>query len=305
VILSSIGFTDSDIAKLLDLHPNTVRNRRLRFNAEGLEGLLDAPRSGRPKVHDHKKIRNDILKILKERSPHNHSRWFGTTLAEELGVSEDIIGRVMRENCIRIKSKKTWCVSKDPLFDQKSAECIDVYLGSELNVYRICLDEKTSIQGTEKDTGYVMNSNGYLVRAEESRYYRHGVLNMFTGLDIKAGIAYSKFYDRKRRVEFLDFLDFLVERLPGVSNPNSGIKLHIVMDNLSSHKGCDEWLAAHPNVFFHFIPTNASWHNLVEVYFGKLQRYVLKDGSFTSLGDLSEAIVGFEKDHNKNSKEYK
>jgi hypothetical protein len=220
-------------------------------------------------------------------------------------VSEDIVGRVMRENCIRLKSKKTWCVSKDPQFDQKSAGCTAVFLSEDQDTYKICVDEKTSVQGTEKETGYVFNSNWYLVRAEGCRYFRHGIFNMFTALDIRVGVSHSIFYERKRRVEFLDFLDRLVNKLPGVGDQASGKKLAIVMDNYCIHKGCEEWLAAHPNVSFHFIPTCASWHNLAEVYFGRLQRYVLKDGSFNGLDKLSEALVGFEKDHNKKGQGYK
>jgi transposase len=62
VILSFIGSTDGDIAKLFGLHPNSARNWRLRFNAEGLDRLLDAPRSDRRKVHDHDKITHDKIR---------------------------------------------------------------------------------------------------------------------------------------------------------------------------------------------------------------------------------------------------
>jgi Integrase core domain. len=63
-------------------------------------------------------------------------------------------------------------------------------------------------------------------------------------------------------------------------------QLHVILDNLNTHKKNENWLKAHPNVQFHFTPTSASWLNQVEVWFSILQGQSLSGASFTSLKQL-------------------
>ena len=90
-------------------------------------------------------------------------------------------------------------------------------------------------------------------------------------------------YKRRRRIEFLDFMNQLVRQYPADQ------EIHVILDNLSTHaKKGGTWLARHPNVHFHFTPTNASWLNQIEVWFSILTVRVLRGGSFTSPRDLRE-----------------
>jgi hypothetical protein len=73
------------------------------------------------------------------------------------------------------------------------------------------------------------------------------------------------------------------------------------LDNLSTHKRNDEWLAAHPNVTFHFTPTSASWLNQVEIWFGIFQRKTLRKASFASIDQLVGAIRDFTAAYNENA----
>ena len=70
-------------------------------------------------------------------------------------------------------------------------------------------------------------------------------------------------------------------------------QLHVILDNLSTHKKNEEWLAAHPKVKFHFTPTSASWLNQVEVWFSILQGQSLSGASFTSLKQLEQHIDAY------------
>ncbi|WP_349643544.1 transposase [Bradyrhizobium diazoefficiens] len=87
-------------------------------------------------------------------------------------------------------------------------------------------------------------------------------------------------------VEFLDFMDRVTAAFPNR-------QLHVVLDNLSTHKKNEEWLKAHPNVKFHFTPTSASWLNQVEVWFSILQGQSLTGASFTSLKQLEQHIDAY------------
>jgi transposase len=75
-------------------------------------------------------------------------------------------------------------------------------------------------------------------------------------------------------------------------------QLHVILDNLSTHKKNEEWLKAHPNVKFHFTPTSASWLNQVEVWFSILQGQSLSGASFTSLKQLEQHIDAYIKAYN-------
>ena len=78
-------------------------------------------------------------------------------------------------------------------------------------------------------------------------------------------------------------------------------QIHVILDNLSTHKRNDEWLAAHPNVTFHFTPTSASWLNQVEIWFGIFQRKTLRNASFGSIDQLIGAIRDFTAAYNENA----
>jgi transposase len=98
--------------------------------------------------------------------------------------------------------------------------------------------------------------------------------------------------DRKdHRVEFLDFMDSVTSAFPDR-------QLHVILDNLSTHKKNEHWLKAHPNVQFHFTPTSASWLNQVEVWFSILQGQSLSGASFTSLKQLEQHIDAYIEAYN-------
>jgi transposase len=78
-------------------------------------------------------------------------------------------------------------------------------------------------------------------------------------------------------------------------------QIHVILDNLNTHKRNEDWLAAHPNVTFHFTPTSASWLNQVETWFSILQRKTLKNASLPSIQQLIQAIHDFTAAYNQNA----
>jgi transposase len=119
-------------------------------------------------------------------------------------------------------------------------------------------------------------------------YTRHGTTTLFAALNVLTGkVAAARHSQRRRRIEFLDFMNEIVRLYPSR-------EIHVILDNLSTHKPKhDRWLARHPNVRFHFTPTHASWLNQIECWFSILVRAALSGASFVSPQQLRQAIDDF------------
>jgi hypothetical protein len=150
----------------------------------------------------------------------------------------------------------------------------------------LCVDEKPSIQALERAQGYLKLPNGRALTGQSHDYKRHGTTTLFAALEVATGKIIASHSKRRRRVEFLGFMNSLTAAFPGR-------KLHVILDNLNTHKKNEDWLKAHPNVQFHFTPTSASWLNQVEVWFSILQGQSLSGTSFTSLTQLQEHIDAY------------
>ena len=105
-------------------------------------------------------------------------------------------------------------------------------------------------------------------------------------------------YKRRRRIEFLDFMNRIVAEYPDR-------ELHVILDNLNTHRPKnDRWLKRHPNVHFHFTPTNASWLNQIESWFSVLSAKALSGMSFNSREDLMAHIDAFIAAYNLEAKPF-
>ncbi len=289
------GKRNDQIATEMKLRPNTVGIWRNRFATHGLAGLHDQARSGKPSTYDHSALRQRILEQLEMAPPAGMSTWDGGSVAVSLGVSADVVWRILRKEGIQLQRHRSWCVSTDPEFAAKSADVIGLYLNPPHNALVLSVDEKPSIQAIERTCGYVHTSSGKIVRAMKSTYKRHGTLNLFAALQVATGQIHGKTTATKKRVDFQAFLDEVIAQQP------EGREIHIILDNLSTHKGNTDWLAAHPNVILHFTPTSASWLNQIEIWFGILQRKALRGASFESIDKLTQAINDFTTAYNKNA----
>ncbi|MBI2842911.1 MAG: IS630 family transposase [Armatimonadetes bacterium] len=275
-----------DIAEALATRANTVIKWRDRFTREGIGGLFDRPRTGKPRQYGDE-FRNELLATLELPPPPGQAQWDGPSLARQLNASKDAVWRVLRKERICLSRQRSWCVSTDPEFAAKAADIIGLYLNPPLNALVISVDEKPSIQALERRTGYVQTTSGKIVRGYKSTYKRHGTLNLFAALEVATGIVHTQTTAKKRRVEFLEFMEDVLSDLP------SAEEIHVIVDNYCIHKKCDAWLAEHPQVTFHYTPTSASWLDMVEIWFGILSRKALRGASFRSTEELRTAIEAF------------
>jgi len=211
ILLCAEGRQIKDIAEELKERPNTVILWRNRFTEQGIKGLLDLKRSGKPVTYG-QEFRALVLNKLSEDPPNGLANWDGTTLAAELNVSDDAIWRLLRKEGIQLSRQRTWCVSTDPEFTAKAAEIVALYLAPPENAVVICVDEKPSMQALSRTTGYVKTHNGKIVTAVKSTYRRNGTQNLFAALDIASGIIHGKTTKYKKRADFIAFMDELLNR---------------------------------------------------------------------------------------------
>jgi transposase len=208
------------------------------------------------------------------------------------------VWRFLRAQKIDLSGRKSWCVSNDPEFAAKAAEIVGLYMAPPENAIVLAIDEKPSIQALERAQGYLKLPNGRAITGQSHDYKRNETTTLFAALDLKSGKVVGRHYKRRRRIEFLDFMNKVV-----ADHPDR--EIHVVLDNLSTHKPKrDMWLKRHKNVHFHFTPTHASWLNQVEIWFSILAAQSLDGASFQSVPELIAHIEDFIADYNETAKPF-
>jgi transposase len=232
--------------------------------------------------------------LLDTPPPEGCANWAGPLIAEALGdIHVQHVWRFLRAQKIDLSGRKSWCVSNDPEFAAKAAEIVGLYMAPPDNAIVLAVDEKPSIQALERAQGYLKLPNGRALTGQSHDYKRHGTTTLFAALNVGSGEVLGRHYKRRRRVEFLDFMNRVVAAYPER-------KIHVVLDNLSTHKPKrDLWLKRHKNVHFHYTPTHASWLSQIEIWFSILTSKSLTGASFASVKDLIAHIDAFIERYNQ------
>jgi transposase len=183
----------------------TISKWRARFSQQGMRGLRDRPRSGKPARYG-TPFRDRVLALLEQPPPAGRSHWDGPAIATQLDSSVHAVWRVLRREGIYLQRLRSWCVSTDAEFAPKAAEVVGLYLNPPLTAVVLSVDEKPRIQALERSSGYVETDNGAVVRALKSTYKRHGTLNLFAALEVGTGQVQTKITDSKNAKTFAPFL---------------------------------------------------------------------------------------------------
>jgi len=293
ILKAGEGESTKEIAKEIKTRTARVSKWRNRFAKERMQGLSDSFRSGRSCLYS-EEMEKRVIRKIDELPPEGYTTWTGTLLADALGdVSADYVWKVLRKHGIQLQRKRRWCVSTDPQFSEKAADIVGLYLDPPENAMVLCVDEKPNIQALERAQGWLKLPNGKALTGFNHEYKRHGTTTLFASLEVVTGLVKAGHYNRKRRKEFLHFMNQII-------TDYQDKEVHVILDNLSTHKPKhDMWLRRHPNVYFHYTPTHASWLNQIECWFSILTRRILKVSSFTSPMQVREAIDKFIKAFNK------
>ena len=288
LLLAADGVSNTEIADRLGVSRPTVIGWRRRYAREGLVGLTDRPRPGRPQTVRRDR-RAEILATTLTPPPEHLgiTHWSSRLLAGELGCSHNTVARVWREHDLRPWQTETFKFSTDPQLEAKVRDVVGLYLDPPDKAVVLCLDEKSQIQALERTQPNRPPGPGRPERHPHD-YLRHGTTTLFAALEVATGRVTDQCYPRHRHTEFLAFLKL-------VARTYSRRKLHVVVDNYATHKHpkVQAWLARHPRVQLHFTPTYASWLNLIEAFFAITTRQALRRGDFSSVAELVAAIGRF------------
>jgi transposase len=299
VLALALGESYASISARLQVPASTISRWKRRFAAEGLPGLGDAPRSGRPKrIGPSMEAR--IIARTRKPPPKPFTHWSVRRMAALMQVSPATVQRIWKKAGLKPHQIEYYKASPDPQFEEKAAAIIGLYLNPPENAAVFCVDEKTAIQALERTDPVLPLSPG---RAERHgfEYVRHGTLSLYAALEVESGKVQGKAVSRHTAAEFIAFCKQVVASQP------LGREIHLIVDNLSAHKTKEvkAWLAENPNVRIHYTPTYSSWLNQVELWFGKIERDCIARGIFTSTDDLRRKLMAYIRAHNKNCRPFK
>jgi transposase len=189
-------------------------------------------------------------------------------------------------------------LSKDKHFETKFWDVIGLYPNPLEKALVLCYDEKSQCRALERtQPGLPLGIRHIKTKTHDD--VRHGTLTLFAALNYLDGRLITRIAKRHRHQEWLAFLKTIDRQT------HADLDIHLIADNYATHKHDEvkRWLAKHPRFHMHFTPTSSSWLNLVERLFRDLTGYITEK-SFASVGELSDAIIAFLAEHNRNAKRY-
>lgn len=309
------GETISAIAR--SLHTNRPKVQRCIDKALQLgavTALEDVPRSGRP-AEISAEARAWVVALACQKPVdlgYPEELWTTRLLANHVRehcvaaghpslakLARGTVSKILSKHQIRPHKLSYYLERRDPEFDEKMAQVLLVYkqvqiiqeqqdsAAKSLTAY-ISYDEKPGIQAigaSAPDLPPVAGGHGNVGRDYE--YKRHGTMTLMAGLDLVTGHIHNTIVDRHRSREFVDFLKQLDQHYPPV------VKIRVILDNHSAHvsKETRAYLAKVPNRFeFIFTPKHGSWLNLVESFFSKVARTLLRGIRVESKHELKTRI---------------
>lgn len=313
------GITVRDIARIYDLSTNTVRLCIDKYKEGGTDrALFDDQRKGRPV-----EITDDaiawMIDIACQRPAdlgYSQELWTLKNLhqhiqnnAEEAGyprlktMTRPMLQKILKRSEIKPFKIKYYCEKRDPDFENKMHDVLVVYKQVSLQfdeegriiipddkpmVHTVSCDEKPGIQAiaATSDDLRPRHGNGCVWRDYE--YKRPGTLSLIAGIDLLTGEAIPVVSESHKSSDFICLLKKLDERYP------EGDVIRIICDNHSAHKSKEvrNYLATRPEERFVFVftPTHGSWLNLIEGFFSKITKLMLKGIRVNSKEELANRI---------------
>jgi transposase len=312
VLLAARGVANAAIAVRLDLDVDVVSRWRKRFVTEGLAGLGDRKRCGRPRSFPAQVVAE--VKAMACEPPQVRavplSRWSSADLAAQavaeglaVTVSASTVRRWLAEDAIKPWQYRSWIFPRDPNFAVKAARVLDLYervwdgvaLGGD--EYVISADEKSQLQALSRCHPELAAGAGR-VRRVEFEYERHGTLAYFGAYDVHR----AQLMGRVEPATGIAPFGRLVEQVMTQQPYASARRVFWVVDNGCSHAGnasIARMRKAWPRVTLVHLPVHASWLNQIEVVFSVIQRKIIKPADFADLDALAQRLTEFEPRYNR------
>lgn len=293
ILLSEKGLPMNDIVEKTGLSKPVVNKWRQRFRQYGIDGLKDAPRSGKPRTITPEQQAMVIDKAC-SKPEGGYTNWSQQRIADEVGISQSKVFQILKQADLKPHKIEYWCgKSKDPEFEEKMMKIVGLYMSPPENALVICVDEKTQIQALDRTQPELPLKAGNPKR-QTATYKRNGTVSLIAALAVHSGEITAKTMESNNAENFLKFLKTLDRKYRNK-------KLHIIADNLSIHKHKDvkQWLAGKRKIHLHFTPTYSSWLNQVEIWFNILTKDVVKGGIWQSSEQLASQLMEYIKTYNE------
>lgn len=287
-LMAAEGKANNAIANELGISRPTAILWRRRFMEQGCPGIAsDAPHGISPRRLDPGKEKA-IVEATLQTKPAGATQWSTRTMARAQGVSKSTVQRIWDAHGLQPHRTETFKLSKDKHFVEKLTDVVGVYLNPPDKAVVLCMDEKTQIQALNRTQPGLPMKRGRCGTMTHD-YKRNGTTCLFAALNILEGNVIGSCFPRHRHIEFLKFLRTVDRQVP------KKLDIHAILDNYGTHNHpkVRAWLATHPRFHLHFVPTSASWLNLVERWFGEITRKRIRSGSFNNTHELIEAILEY------------
>src|SRR5712692_6556342 len=286
VLLMAQGISGVEIAGRVGYTVVQVSRLRRRFAEDGLAGLQERPRSGRPPTITARK-RAQIVALTLKPPAAGLTHWSTRDLARHAGVSHATVHRIWRAHALKPHQVSTFKFTTDPAAEAKIHDVVGLYLHPPTNAVVLSLNEKTQIQALSRTQPLLPLRPGVSARQTHD-YRRNGLTSLYAALEVVSGRVTGNCAAQHTGADFLRFMKHVARRY-------RGRRLHVVLDNSSTHStpAVQAWLGAHPTIQFHFTPTGASWLNMVEAWFGILTRKSVRRASFETVRALVRHIEAY------------
>lgn len=314
VLMAAAGEKNKSIAERMGIAPNTALKWRRRFFEEGLDGLDDRPRSGRPKVFPPRVVAQ--VKAVACELPAAQgvplSRFSAAEIVTEVvgsGVVERIsvstVARWLATDALRPWRHRSWIFPRDPCFAEKAGVVLDLYdrrfQGRRLrpDEFVISADEKPSIQARCRCHPSLPPAAARAMRVEHE-YVRRGALAYLGAWDVHR----AQLLGRCEPTIGIEPFRRLVAQVMSTEPYASARRVFWVVDNGSSHRGqrsAERLRAEWSRLRLIHLPVHASWLNQIEIVFSIVQRKVLTPNDFADLDRLAEQLLGFQTRFNRSA----
>ncbi len=292
ILMFSDGKSYNQIMQAISLGKKPIAKWKRRYAEFGIEGLKDAPRSGKPSTYS-EADRSRVIQLACEKPQDGYTNTSQRRIAKKTGMSQATVQKILKSHDLKPHKTEYWCgKSRDPEFEEKMLNVVGLYLNPPENAIVLSVDEKTQMQALDRTQPVLPMVSGYPER-QTATYKRNGTVSLIAALEVHSGEITGNIIDKNNSKNFLKFLKKLDRKYRHTH-------LHIIVDNLSVHKNSEikEWLSHKRKVTMHFTPTYSSWLNQIEIWFNILTKDVLKGAVWTSKKEMVRQIIKYIKTYN-------
>jgi transposase len=302
LLLACDGVANEEIARQCRVDSDTVRRWRCRFAEQGLAGVGRIAKGRGRKPGLPAGVVEEVLRLTRENRPADGStHWSTRTLATRVGIGKDSVGKIWADHGLKPWRVETFKVSNDPRFEEKLVDVVGLYVDPPARAAVFCFDEKTQCQALDRTQPSLPMKPGRAGTMTHD-YKRNGTIDLFAAMNIATGEVLTDLRKGHAGADVLRFFKQIDATVP------DDLDVHVILDNLSAHSTPEivKWLAHRDRRrwHLHFTPTSSSWLNLIERWFKELTDKRLRRGAFSSVAELSDAIITWAEHWNRHPKPF-